>query len=216
MTDEMLDFTNLLIVKNHLGMVSRKDLVGLYQDIDDYVLFIDMFAYLTECDSGFLYLDSSIPDKVLDIIQLHRFDVKDSELSEIINDIIEYLNRLNNNSSEYKKIVLDSYFAYHEDLREATFRDCEALLASIGYDALVLKAIVGEGEFDSLSNNKFTVMSLNYLVKVCPELFQDEERKSRALELLDRCMHGNSIFDGCKRHAKMIKVKINELDKKKE
>lgn len=215
MTDEMYDFVNLAIVKNHLGMVSRKDIVDLYQDMDDYVLFVDMFSYLTECDSGFLYLDSEISEKVLDVIQLHRFKIDDPEIREITNSIIEYINRFMNSSPEFRKATVESYFSYHEDLREATFRDADALVASIGYDALVLKAIV-EGDSENVSNNKFTVMSLNYLVKVCPELFEDEERKKRALELLDRCMHGNRLFDGCKKHAQMIKVKINELDKKEE
>lgn len=211
MDDELLDFCNLLSLKNHLATATEKDLVDLYQDVEDYVTFIDIFVLLTETDSGFLLLDEGLVDRVNSVLQVHRFDIDDKEIKDIINSIIGYLNRVRTMDSSVKNILKNNYLAYHEELREATFGDNESFLAAISYDAIVVKALL-DGDMNLAKDNKFIVMSLNYLIKVCPELFKRKEVKDNAEKLLDKCMKGNKLFDGCSRHAKDIKVKIKELE----
>lgn len=215
MSDELLDFCNLLGLKNHLSVASSSDLVRLYQDVDDYITFIDIFVLLTETDSGFLLLDPSFVEKVSSVLQIHRFDIDDSEIKEIINSIIGYLNRVKSMSSDVCNVLKNNYLAYHEDLREAHFDDNDAFIASIAYDALVFKALYF-GEMEEAKDNKFIVMSLNYLIKVCPEIFQKKHVRENADKLIDKCLRGNKLFAGCSRHAKDIKIKIKEIEIKDE
>ena len=58
MTDEMIDFNNVLVLRNQLIAVPIEELCKLYQDKDRYISFLDSVALLSNKDSAFLSIDS--------------------------------------------------------------------------------------------------------------------------------------------------------------
>ena len=45
MTDEMIDFNNILVLRNQLIAVPIEELCKLYQDKDRYISFLENFTY---------------------------------------------------------------------------------------------------------------------------------------------------------------------------
>ena len=77
MTDEMIDFNNILVLRNQLIAVPIEELCKLYQDKDRYISFLDSVALLSNKDSAFLFFSGEFKKKILSVVQIHRFDFDD-------------------------------------------------------------------------------------------------------------------------------------------
>ena len=58
------DYLNVLVLKNHLIMLNEEQLSKVYHDDINYVIFIKSLHKLTLIDSGFLYLDDGLIEKI--------------------------------------------------------------------------------------------------------------------------------------------------------
>ena len=203
MPEEMLDFHNLLTIRNQLVKASDEKLRELYQDKGSYVTFLDTVILLTESDSAFLLFSDQFIDKILSVVQLHRFDFEEDEIKEAINGIITYMNHIRTYSSDLVNQLKNGYLAYQEDLREAEFHSDEAFFKSLSYDAVVFSAL-REGKPESVEDDSYFLMSLNFLLKSCPELFQDATVKKGATVLLDRAYRHSGILSSKKKMVKGV------------
>ena len=89
MSEELKDFYELLIIKNHLIKVPIEDLKKAYKSNEDFLWFLDAIALLTQKEKGFLLLSDEIKKRIITVIEDHKFDC-DSETLEVINDTIVY------------------------------------------------------------------------------------------------------------------------------
>ena len=121
MSEELVDFGNLITLKNQLCALDRKQLMQMYQDKGSYLTFLNAVVSLIENDIGFLLFSDEFLEKILLISQIYRFEFKEHEVRDCINDIITYVNGIKALSDESKKTLMNGYLAYQEDMREASF-----------------------------------------------------------------------------------------------
>ena len=165
------NFFNVLVLKNQLITLDSYELKDLYENYNDYITFLATFCVLTSIDSGFLFLDDSIIDKIEEIINIHRFDT-DSETYEIINESIQYLNSVKGFNPSQKILYRDSYLAYQEDIRNVKINSIDELLNYLAYDAYMVVAIE-DVRIEFIDDNKMFMASLNYLMEMAPEVLQN-------------------------------------------
>lgn len=208
------EFINLLRLKNQLIMFSSNELVEIYEKEEDFLCFIDTIALLTEVESSFLLFSEAFSDKICTVLQDHRFNCS-SDIKQSINEIISYLNGLKGYSTGYINILKNSYLSYQEQLRQVKFSTTEAFLASIADDAIVISSLK-DGDLDKIEDGDYCMMSLNYFMNVCPELFENSEVFSRANSLLDKEIKESKIFSKRKKYVKETKERLINASKKEE
>lgn len=211
MTQELKEYQNLLNIKNHLICLSERELEKMYESMDFYLAFIHTIFSLIENEGGVLLLDEDYIKKVLAVLQIHRFDCPYKEIKEDINGIIECLNGVKAYPESLKNGLKNAYLAYQEEQREITFNTKEALAASLSYDAIVFNAIQN-GHEEDIKHDKYYVMSLNYLLKTCPELFE-ESQKETAMEALNKFEKNTKLFSFKKKYIRKAKKSVKELKK---
>ena len=184
MSELVTDFYNMLAIRNQLLTQDRNDLNELYQDEDAYVTFLNAIATLLNNDSGLILIDEEIIQKIFSIIQIHRFDLKIPQLNDFINEIITHLNGVKAYPDKLKDEIEKAYFIYNETVREKVFLSRDDLKDSLKMDAAVFVALSCD-KLDILRDDDYTLASLNYMMKCCPEFFTEEEINQRAQQLID-------------------------------
>lgn len=228
MSEELMDFNNLVMLKNHLCYITESDLMKLYQNYGAYLAFLDSVALLTQVDSGFLLFSDVFLHKILSVINIHRFDFDDMKrvpgeenpeeflsVRDCVNDIIEYIHGVQGYSEELANELRKDYLAFQEEARETKFRCTEDMLKSIAYDAYVFRYLM-EGKQANLADEEHNVYSLNYLMKAVPEFFQDPEINRRAIEVLDQAGKHAPVLSTRKKHIKKAKEGILSLMQKED
>ena len=214
--DERLDFENLVFLRNQLSVADMGLLKEVYSDMDNYINFLDTMVLLTQVDGGFLLMSTDYYDRILTIVDLHRFDAEDM-VRKVANDIILYINQVKaEHDNSLNTRLLIQYKEYHEDLREVEFDSIQDLINSIAYDAIVLLAL-SKNKLEIIDNEDYFMYSLNYIMKCFPEYFQDEGFKNRAIEALKTIYNNQSIFKrDKKKYSKEIINNIQKIKKKDE
>ena len=215
MTDEMIDFNNILVLRNQLIAVPIEELCKLYQDKDRYISFLDSVALLSNKDSAFLFFSGEFLKKILSVVQIHRFDFDDEEVNKVINSIITYINQISNYSSSLVNLLKNNYLAFQEEQRETTFHSDDELFRSLAYDAWVFAALI-DGNLESIQDGNLFLLSFNFLLKNCPELFQDKNVRDNATALLDNVEQSTWIFGPKKRQVEKALENYKKVVKKED
>jgi hypothetical protein len=182
---DIIDFENVLLLKNQLLNAPFDELREYYKDYDNYLAFLDAVAVLANTDSGFLLFYKDGIDKISRILQLNRFNIKDDAVREIIDSIITFLNRTSSYDERYENLVKLSYLTYQEDSRITSFDDEETFLSSISYDAIAYFALK-DGNFELITADDLFLASVNYLFVSVPEFFKDPLVQERLITILDK------------------------------
>lgn len=165
------DYLNVLVLKNHLIMLNEEQLSKVYHDDINYVIFIKSLHKLTLIDSGFLYLDDGLIEKIEMVIDYNRFKT-DSDIRDTINEIIKFLNSVKYSSPELKNLYQLAYLAYQEETRKVKINDIDELLDYLAYDARIVEVVM-DGNTGIMDDDTKFMASLNYLVKMAPEALQE-------------------------------------------
>lgn len=208
--EERKDFENLVFLRNQLSVASMQVLKEVYSDMDNYICLLDTLVLLTQVDGGFLLMSNDYYDRILTLVDLHRFDAEDI-VRKVANNIIVYINDLSSKQgSSLNTRLLIQYKEYQEDLREVNFDNIQDLINSVAYDAVVLLAL-SKDRLDIIDNEDYFMYSLNYIMKCFPEYFHDDEFKERAITALKMIHDKQSIFKRDKK--KFSKEMINNIVK---
>ena len=208
-------FNNILVLRNHLAKLPESKLCSIYNDYDYYLAFLNNVWLLAENDSGFLLFDDSFLDKILSVIQIHRFDGKDEGVRQEVNDIIDYVNGIKSYSQGMKNSLKNNYLAFQEATRGATFYSTEGLIDSLSYDALVFSALQNDN-MDSIIHDEHFLLSLNYLIYSCKELFQDKKVLERAKKRLEEVNKNTKALSKTKKLIKQTKEHLNNINQKED
>lgn len=206
---------NLLAIKNQLVNLSVAELVERYRDIDEYYTFLETLIKLINTESTFLLCGSDYIDKVVTIVNIHRFDVDDKDFRLGVSGIISYFNSVRSQDSNLKEILKAGYVSYQEDQRGITFYDMGAMLKSIAYDANVYQALQ-KGTIEKLGLDDYTLMSLTYLMNVYPEFFKDKNVNARAVKLIDSITSKTRFLSPSRRFAKYVEKVLEKVSKEGE
>ena len=178
------DFLNVLCLRNQLVCVDKKQLIEVYQDYENYITFLSSVYALSEVDSAFLLYNNAYIDKIENVVQIHRYDTNDSEVKEVVNTIIGYLNGLRNYSDQYRNTLMEAYHSYNEDARGIEFDGDDLLIKALAYDAVVVAGLANEN-MEIVTEDDLFISSINYLLNTIPEFFDNVQVKIRAITRLD-------------------------------
>lgn len=207
------DFENLVFLKNQLSIASKSLLKEVYSDMDNYINFLDTLVLLTQVDSGFLLMSHDYYDRILDIVDIHRFDSEDL-VRKVANDIILYINELKSTAgSAINMKLLQQYKLYQEEMREVSFDSVQDLINSVAYDAVVLLAIT-QNKLELIDNEDYFMYSVNYILKNFPDYFYEKDIKDRTIAALNIIHNNQGLFHrDKKRFSREISDNIQKIKK---
>lgn len=214
MSDEVTEYFALLIFKNQLLCCSNDELVKMYEDDKMFWEFLDTIALMSQKEPAFFLLSDEINDSIHAVIDSHRYSC-DKEMSEYINKVIVYLNNFANVDKNLADVMRISYLNFNEEYRGVEFKDNKSFLASLAYDAVVFAALYNDN-LDNVDNGDLAVCSLNYLINMLPEFFNDDSIKVRALYILDKEFNNSRRFSDRKKSIRLIRNNLINISKNTE
>lgn len=215
MSEELIEYNNMLTLRSQLITVPIEELCILYQDKNDYISFLNSVVLLFNVDSAFLLFSDEFFRKILSIVEIHRFDFVDAKVDETINSIILYINGVHSYPLGLVNQLKNGYLAFQEDQRETQFYSDEALLKSLAYDACVFTTL-RDGNLNSVQDDNLFLLSFNYLLKNYPELFLDKNVRNNVTALFDKVGKNTGIFDLKKIRIKRTLEKYHKVVNDKE
>ena len=209
----MEDFIDCLCLKNQLVHAPLDKMLEEYQNYDSYAEFLLAVLTLKDTDSSFLLYDDSFMDKILRVLEIHRFDAITLDTKNVINDIIRYVNFMKSIDSKMKELLKKEYQSYHEDMRKIGFMDDESFLYSIAYDAVVLSALY-EHDLSFITEQDMFLASINYFIEELPELFEDGVISQLAYDKVIELSRSGGLFSNkIRTYSKQTKSCFQKLQK---
>lgn len=209
------DFLNIMYLECQLVNATLEEFISEYQTKDMYALLIDTLNIMMDVDSGFFLLDSKFIERIEKVIYEERFKYKEKDFVDATNNVIVNLNKRKSYSKELKEQILNSYMAYHEELRKLNFDDYQDLIYALGCDAIIYDCLRQEKiESDLEIKDEYFFGTINYLLNTIPEVYQDSNLKNATLEKLETILQKKkSPFSSVNKN---IKKTITKLQTKKE
>lgn len=206
MIENNSEFENIMIFKNQLINLEKKELIRLYTDVSNYALFINTIIILINEENTLFLLDDNYIDKIYAILDIHRYDLNDNEVFNIVNDIIDALNKIKGieNKEEYVK----EYVKFQEGLRGYKFKEADDFLYALTYDAVVVAGLKDKSipiQYDDLF-----LSSINYFLNIYPEYFEDSVTLKSVRERLEEITMRKGISNRFnKQSAKRLIKELN-------
>lgn len=189
----ILDFSNVVHIRNQIAFLDMKTLISLYKDKDNYINFLETFVIMTNIDSGFLLFSEQFLDRVETIVQLNRFSFDNSEIHQTINDIIGYINQIKSQPESYKSSVRQHYACFQEEIRGVNFSNNAALVRSLGYDAYVIDAL-RDHDMSNIGEDLLFLASVNSFFELIPELFDDSKIRELTEEKIQEIKNTSKFY----------------------
>lgn len=212
-SDEIDSYIDALYLKNHLIGYDTEQLKELYGNIDLYEYFVYSLIYILDNEPEFILLDDTLPNKIYDVLDLHRLDCKDDTiLYGLVNEIILEVNSMKSLPNKVKEEKISVYLNEQSEKRKVLLTDREDLSYTMVYDAGVVLSLFEEG--DEIPNEDMYIPSLNLLMSEMPVMFKDKKVLERAMNKLDEISKKHIIFGRLQkkyvRDAKVYLKKIGE------
>ena len=210
-SDEIDSYIDAIYLKNHLIGFDTEQLKELYSNIDLYEYFVYSLIYILDNEPEFILLDDTLPNKICDVIDLHRFDCKDDTiLYGLVNEIILEVNSMRSLPNNVKEEKISVYLNEQSEKRKVLLTDREDLSYTMVYDAGVVLSLFEEG--DEIANKDMYIPSLNLLISEMPAMFKDEKVLERAMNKLDEISKKHVIFGRLqRRYARDAKVYLKKI-----
>lgn len=189
----LVDFENLLIIKNQLITLDSEKLIELYNGVSEYTTFLNTVISLLSEESAFLYLDNSFIDKIYDVMQIHRFEISDDDTIDSINKITNCLNDIKYCSDDYRKLIVSNYKEYQKSIRNVGFASNQDFLYSLSFDAVVYLGLKGFVEIP-FDDNLLVLSSINYMINSFSDVFRNVEMYDATLDKLNYISKESNIF----------------------
>lgn len=188
MTDEAKQFINNLNLKSQLINFDEHKLEELYKDnYDGYVMFLNAVGMLINEETAFLLLNNEeYIDKILTVASIFRYETKDSEVKDLVNQIIVACNEIIRMPEGDKYAYRYDYLVKQEEMRDASFYEEEDFIYALNFDAFLAHVLqTGDKEYLYACDNDQALMSINYMYAMCPGFFENEEVMANTIEKLD-------------------------------
>lgn len=175
MAYNLQDKKDIIFLKNQLIHGDVQYLKTNYSNQEEYALFIDTLNIALDYDPFFFITDDFLLEKAMEVVQNKRFDYKIPEYFDVINEVIERVNKLKKIPERNKYIYRKQYAKYQQELRETSFTDLSDFLGAIAYDAVIIHRL----ENNNLNNLEpvYFFGSTNFLAKTIPEFYQEDANR---------------------------------------
>ncbi|MBQ6539306.1 MAG: hypothetical protein IJL76_03400 [Bacilli bacterium] len=203
-------FVNSMLFKHLILANNDKELVKMLSKSEkSFDLFMEILEDAYELDEDFFGIDSSIPSKVLSVLNYYRFEERyRKKYSDKINAYIIEMNRIDNIRSEDKDNLCRSYLNRQSRLRQIRIPSKYDLLYLLRNDMIVYQTLL---DGDMNKKTFFLVEEAStYFMKSCIELYDDDNFLTNSYNLLTAEDNGISKKDNF-----LMKRLIKEMNKKK-
>ena len=182
------DFVGIITIRSDLVCATKKELLDYYKDASDieYAFLMNNISNLLDIESGvFAILTDEITSKIYELINLKRFEIRDTypELFDLINEVIIKLNKLNSLQTSQKADLRKSYLIHQQKLRNLTYFNYESFVESMGIDAILYDYFYGDDTIEGVPS-AYLIGSMYFLKGAMPSLFEDENILDKASELI--------------------------------
>ena len=205
MSEDLLDDLSLLAFKNQILCASIDQLKDFYKDEKTFLCFLDTLALMTQREPAFFLLSPEIKNRIIAVIEIHKYSVND-EVLDYINEVLVYLNYVENVSDDMIFLMVKSYKEFHETIRN---------INALAYDAIFMDALE-KNNMEDLTNSDLNMSSFNYMISTSPEFFNIEGVMERANDLLDKEKKHTKVFSKKKKNIVNLKQSLNLINKKEE
>lgn len=138
------------------------------------------------------YYPSEVYDNLMCFLNkiYKQLDLEDEELDKLYDQVlISFTNAMQNTSNNYYYDEYQLKYSTVEDLKNLRYISKEKLIESIRYDFYVLNSFfLPKEEYEKILSNKLDndnyLLSLKKILKEAPEIFIDEDKEARALQVL--------------------------------
>lgn len=214
MSEDLLDDLSLLAFKNQILCASIDQLKDFYKDEKTFLCFLDTLALMTQREPAFFLLSPEIKNRIIAVIEIHKYSVNE-EVLDYINEVLVYLNYVENVSDDMIFLMVKSYKEFHETIRNMKFNGAEDFLNALAYDAIFMDALE-KNNMEDLTNSDLNMSSFNYMISTSPEFFNIEGVMERANDLLDKEKKHTKVFSKKKKNIVNLKQSLNLINKKEE
>ena len=208
MIESSSEFENIMIFKNQLINLDKKEIIKVYQDVSNYALFLNTIIMLINNENVLFLLDDNYLDKVYSILDIHRYDLNDSDVFDTVNDIIDALNIIKTIKS--KEEYVREYVKYQENLRGFKFKEPDDFLYALSYDAVVIAGLRDNNipiQYDDLF-----ISSIRYFINIYPDYFDDYEILDNVYQKLEEINSRKGIkYIANRKDAKKLIKALNYL-----
>lgn len=207
------DFVNVMNLKSDLICATDGQLMDYYRDASaaEYAILIHGIDVMLDIEKGvFAILTDEITNKIYKLINLKRFEIKDTypEIFDLINDVVTKLNNLSSLSTPQKAQLRRSYLVYQQRLRNLTYLNYESFIESLGIDAILYDYFNDEDTLEGVPYS-YIIGSMYSLKTSMPMLFKNESVLDKAGELLTE-MENSGQRGLSKRKIDKIRKKVLE------
>lgn len=211
-------YINSLYFRNNIRVLDERQLKEMYDKAFEkpFEVFLTRYFDTKELDPDFFYLSNALNKRIIDVLNLYRFDGKRTkEELDTINRIIIELNEIKAVPESKKEDKRREYKNKEEVNRGIYYDENSDILYFAGEDIILYDIIENADSVNILKNmnndnfndeDLFIIQGINNFIEVCPELFEDEEFKNNAHNLLDSITPNRKE----KKHIKMIKKQIKK------
>ena len=205
------DFVGIITIRSDLVCATKKELLDYYKDASDieYAFLMNNISNLLDIESGvFAILTDEITSKIYELINLKRFEIRDTypELFDLINEVIIKLNKLNSLQTSQKADLRKSYLIHQQKLRNLTYFNYESFVESMGIDAILYDYFYGDDTIEGVPS-AYLIGSMYFLKGAMPSLFEDENILDKASELITE-MENSGQTGISKRKFKIIRENV--------
>lgn len=214
MDEELLDDLSLLAFKNHLLCSSMEQLKNFYNDEEYFLCFLDTLALMSQREPAFFLLSPEIKNRIIGVIEIHKYSVSEDVL-DYINEVLIYLNNIENFPNEMVSLMLKSYIDFQESLRKVQFNNASEFLYALSYDAIFMDALENNN-MKCLTKRDLNMSSFNYIISTSPEFFNIDGVMERAYYLLEQEKKHTKVFSKKKKNIASLKHSLDVINKKEE
>ena len=168
------DFYNVVKIKTELITLDINKLKEKYSAEKNFLEFLKNISLLLENEKPFLLLSVAFLDKIRTILELNRFQIKDKNIINLINEILIKLNELENLKNNEKRYLVYNYIDYQNETRHIYYDDLANFLGAMALDYEVLKALLKD-DVRNYPNDEAFLATTNYFLDVEPEIYEDSE-----------------------------------------
>lgn len=162
---------DIIFLKSLLIENTAEALPKMIESKKEFILFLTSLNETIQEEPAFFLIADEIIKRAESVIQEHRFQYKDEETINLINDTIINLNNINGLDEQTKQINYNLYLADQEIKRNDYIPNSEVLVVMIINDAKLLESMfVGNAE-EWIP--RYYIGSTNYLINTIPEVYED-------------------------------------------
>ena len=106
----------------------------------------------------------------------------------------------------------EHYLDWNEDCRDIIFATEEVFIDALAYDAVAFTALK-EGNMELIQADALFISSVNYFISTCPEIFNEEVFKERAIRKLTELCKKGLIFNTNRKYSKETIEAVQKIKK---